>query len=109
MMEGWREAARLDAFDARGFCEVAVGRELVLLIRRGEEVVAVQGLCPHAFARLSGGRVDDGGELHCPRHMARFRLTDGACVAGWVLPALRRYPVRVEDGRILLPEPLAPL
>lgn len=102
----WRTVAALADFPATGLYEVQVDGELVLLVRAKDDVRAVQGLCPHAFARLAGGRVDDEGHLHCPRHLARFRLWDGTCQSGWVVPPLRRYAVRIEKDAVQLPSPL---
>ncbi|SMF37161.1 Ferredoxin subunit of nitrite reductase or a ring-hydroxylating dioxygenase [Tistlia consotensis] len=106
---GWQAVATLQDLPAEGLHEIVVGRHLVLLVRRGGALLAVQGLCPHQAARLVGGRLDDQGWLHCPHHQARFRLADGACGPGWRLPALRRFETRVEAGMVLLPDPLAPL
>ncbi|MFC3226451.1 Rieske (2Fe-2S) protein [Marinibaculum pumilum] len=108
-MSGWQEVATLAAFPESGLLDLAVGREVVLLLRLDDTVQAFQGLCPHQFARLAEGRAADGW-LHCPRHRARFAVSDGHCGAGWVLPPLRRYAVQVDaEGRILLPDPLVPL
>jgi 3-phenylpropionate/trans-cinnamate dioxygenase ferredoxin subunit len=104
----WQPVAALADLPDEGLHEVAVGRHLLLLVRREGEVLAVQGLCPHQFAPLVEGVLDAGGWLHCPRHRACFRLSDGACGPGWVLPPLKRYAVRLEDGMVLLPDPLLP-
>ncbi len=104
---GWQVAAALPEI-SQGLHELILGNEVVLLVRRGDEILAMQGLCPHTFARLADGQIDAEGWLHCPRHKARFRLADGACGSGWVLPPLRQYEVRVADGMVLLPDPLTP-
>jgi 3-phenylpropionate/trans-cinnamate dioxygenase ferredoxin subunit len=88
--------------------EVVIGRSVVVLVRRGNEVLAFQGLCPHQSARLAEGTLV-GNELQCARHLARFRLSDGSCGAGWQLPALKRYAVRIDDDEILLADPLTPI
>lgn len=77
--------------------EIVIDENILVLIRYGDNIGAYQGLCPHQFARLSEGQVVDG-QLNCPRHMARFRLSDGACGPGWSLPPLRRFAVKEEDG-----------
>jgi 3-phenylpropionate/trans-cinnamate dioxygenase ferredoxin subunit len=105
LTDGWRKIAALDNL-ADGLHEVMVGSDVVVIVRLGEKIAAVQGLCPHAFARLSEGSVDDAWRLHCPRHKACFGIDDGLCGPGWVLPPLRRYKVRVEDGDVLLSDPL---
>jgi 3-phenylpropionate/trans-cinnamate dioxygenase ferredoxin subunit len=105
---GWQAVARLADLPENGLADVLLGRQLVLLARRGEEVLAFQGLCPHQFARLSEGRLT-GDWLRCPRHFARFGLADGACGPGWTLPALQRFATRLEAGMVLLPDPLVAL
>lgn len=88
----------------------------VLLVRHGGEVFAVAARCPHMGAPLKNGRLTEDGYLVCPWHRSAFSLRTGD-VAAWtpwppgvgkVLGALRRehalpvYPVRVENGRILV-------
>lgn len=103
---GWRRVATLSEFPESGLLDVVVGRDLVLLVRRGADVSAFQGLCPHQFARLSEGAIEDE-LIRCPHHLARFRLSDGACAGGWALPPLRRYSVRLEGAAVLLRTPLS--
>lgn len=94
------------------------GKELVLA-RVGEEFFAADERCPHMGGRLSKGMLS-GTIIVCPRHGSRFDLRDGR-VARWteatglaltVAKAIRHprplriYPVRVEEGRVLVdPEP----
>jgi 3-phenylpropionate/trans-cinnamate dioxygenase ferredoxin subunit len=96
----------LKDLEPKGMAEIVIGRQLVLLIQHDDQLHAVQGLCPHAFTRLVTGRVTDDGWLACPAHAAMFNLADGRCGRGWILPALRRYPTRLVDGMVLLPDPL---
>jgi 3-phenylpropionate/trans-cinnamate dioxygenase ferredoxin component len=71
----------------------------VLLVRDGERIMACERACPHEQADLSQGRIAQG-RLLCPRHFASFDLDDGVVSAGWPSRPLRRYPVRIEHGRI---------
>lgn len=104
----WQVVASKNQVDAAGLLDVRVGRRVVLLIARSDQILAVQGLCPHQHARLSeGAMVDD--TLQCPHHLARFNVEDGACTGGWQLPPLKRYAVRVENDQVLLSDPLTPL
>ena len=100
----WRVvASRQDVLQA-GMRDVPIGRRIVLLVGRGGEILAFQGLCPHQHARLVEGTLD-GDALQCPRHLARFDLDDGTCGGGWQLPALRRYAVRIDGDDVLLADP----
>ncbi|MCB9739338.1 MAG: Rieske (2Fe-2S) protein [Deltaproteobacteria bacterium] len=63
--------------------------EQVLIVEDGGKLYALAALCPHQFAPLIGGDVEDG-VLVCPLHGWRFALHDGndpdnpyICVRTW--------------------------
>lgn len=79
---------------------VAVGDKLIALFHQGGAYYAIDDVCPHMGASLSGGDVADG-VVTCPWHAWRFRLSDGAWADN---PRIQIgcYPVRVlgEDIQI---------
>ena len=107
--EDWQAVVAVADMPESGIHEVVLGQRLVLIVRTADGFTAVQGLCPHQAARLKDGRVDAEGFLHCPRHMAKFRLVDGVCGGGWELPPLQRFATKIENGTVLIPQPLVPL
>jgi nitrite reductase (NADH) small subunit/3-phenylpropionate/trans-cinnamate dioxygenase ferredoxin subunit len=60
-----------------GSVVVTVGRKDVAVFRVNGRFHAIDDLCPHMGASLSGGYVEDG-VVTCPWHYWRFRLSDGA-------------------------------
>lgn len=79
--------------------KVSAGGIDVLLVRRGERVLAISDACTHRGASLSGGELDDGC-VTCPAHGSRFDLEDGSVLRG---PATGPQPVwetRVAQGRV---------
>lgn len=104
---GWQIAAKAADIPSGAPAEVVIGDVVILVLRKDTagSFIAVQGMCPHGWARLAEGTVQDGW-LHCPRHMAKFQLVDGECGPGWVLPPLRRYSTRVIGEYVLVPDPL---
>jgi nitrite reductase (NADH) small subunit len=56
---------------------VEVNKKDVAIFFVGGKYYAIDDMCPHAGASLSGGTVEDG-IVTCPWHAWRFRLTDGA-------------------------------
>jgi anthranilate 1,2-dioxygenase ferredoxin component len=75
----------------------------VLVCRSDGGLFAVINRCTHAASTLQDGRIRRD-MVACPLHGARFELATGKCVGG-TYPALKTFPVRVEDGRIAVAVP----
>lgn len=65
------------------------------------EYYALDDVCPHAFALLSQGFVEDG-EIECPLHEALFDIKTGKCLGPPADRDVKAYPLRVEDDEIQL-------
>ena len=83
------------------------------LVRVGEAVHAFVNRCPHAGRQLNflPDRFlnPDGSLIQCVAHGALFEKATGECVAGPCAGEhLRRIPVRIEAGAVVLAEPLDP-
>jgi nitrite reductase/ring-hydroxylating ferredoxin subunit len=81
--------------DDRGM-SCTVDGKLVALFRVGDQVHAVGGRCPHQFADLSDGWVEDGYVV-CANHLWCFALADGSMPGNDII-RLPVHAVRVEDG-----------
>jgi nitrite reductase (NADH) small subunit/3-phenylpropionate/trans-cinnamate dioxygenase ferredoxin subunit len=77
---------------------VSVGGKLLAVFCTGGEHHAIDDVCPHMGASLSGGYVENG-IVTCPWHAWRFRLNDGAWADN---PRIKIgcYPVRVEGNEV---------
>ena len=77
---------------------VVVGKKMIALFYAKGQYSAIDDVCPHMGAPLSGGHVEDG-IVTCPWHAWRFRLADGAWADN---PRVKIgcYPVRVEGEQI---------
>lgn len=69
----------------------------VLICREGDELFAVDELCPHENKSMRFGVVFDG-VLTCPHHQYRFKLETGECNRRCA-PAIT-YPLEVVDGDV---------
>lgn len=78
---------------------VEVERVPVLLVRRGDDIHAVDAWCPHAGGPLADGTFE-GDVVECPWHGSRFCLADGKPLQGPAASPLRTFEVREEHGRI---------
>ncbi|HZD24469.1 MAG TPA: Rieske 2Fe-2S domain-containing protein [Acidimicrobiia bacterium] len=66
----------------------------------GNEIIAIEDLCPHAGAMLSYGEISvDDGILTCPEHGSRFDTRSGTRVRGPADEGIKTFPVVVEDGQ----------
>ncbi|WP_277968482.1 MULTISPECIES: non-heme iron oxygenase ferredoxin subunit [Sphingomonas] len=76
----------------------------IAVYRLEDGYFATQDICTHAVASLAEGFVEDG-RIECPLHAGTFCIRTGKART---LPAtipLTTYPVRVDDGRILVGVP----
>ena len=97
--EDWTEALHADALDATKPLSVQVGETPVMLVRDGDEVLALHDRCSHRGCSLATGEVQDGA-IVCPCHGSRFDLRSGEVLVG---PATAPQPVletRTSAGRI---------
>ena len=85
-----------------------VGDHEVLVVKVNGHLRAYDGICPHQSVRLVEGELTEDGVIICKAHRWQFDASSG----GGVNPAnecLRRFPVKIEGGRILVgtePEPV---
>lgn len=97
MSDAWTRVARLaELTEDRPHPSAAGDVELVLL-RRGDAVLAYEGACPHQGALLGEGELEDG-QLVCRAHRWRFEVPSGKKVGGDA--CLRACPVKIEDGAV---------
>ena len=74
------------------------GRAVLVVKLQGDEVVALQGTCPHQRIPLHEGTLQ-GNLLTCRAHLWQFDVTTGRGVN----PAeckLARYPVKIDNGAV---------
>lgn len=85
----WTRALPVDELEGSAPVSVQVGDTPVLLVRDGDEVLALHDRCSHRGCSLSDGDVEDGA-IVCPCHGSRFDLRSGAIRQG---PATAPQPV----------------
>lgn len=80
---------------------IEVEGESVLLCNSGGTHFAIQNQCTHQASPLAGGRVRNGF-ISCPLHGVRFDLATGEPRGSLTRVAVKTYPVRDEDGMIVV-------
>ncbi len=95
----WTQALPIDELDGSAPVAVQVGDTPVLLVRDGDDVLALHDRCSHRGCSLADGEVEDGA-IVCPCHGSRFDLRSGEIRRG---PATAPQPVletRTRAGRV---------
>ena len=97
----WIDIGALDDVPLRGARTVKTRAGCVAIFRTGEaEVFATGGTCPHRGGPLAEGIVHDR-KVTCPLHNWVFDLETGEA-QGADEGRIPTFPIRVEDGRLLL-------
>lgn len=102
----WIDACAIDDLSVgAGTCVLVEGRQVAVFRVDEQNFRAVQNQCPHKGAAVmhQGLIADRGGEpvVLCPLHKRGYHLGDGRCMEEGG-PKLRAYPIRVNEGRILV-------
>jgi len=97
------DLADLAILAARGTLVVKHGRKQIALFHREGRVYACNNRCPHEGYPLSEGTLSDDASgrsclLTCNWHNWKFDLESGETLVGG--DRLRRYPVRLAEGRV---------
>ena len=97
----WIYAAELADVQAREVMAVSTdGHDLALYSVDGQ-VYCTANACTHGDAWLSEGFLIDG-EIECPLHQGRFDVKTGEPTCEPACEAVRRYPIKIEDGRVFV-------
>jgi NADPH-dependent 2,4-dienoyl-CoA reductase/sulfur reductase-like enzyme/nitrite reductase/ring-hydroxylating ferredoxin subunit len=80
-----------------------VGKDQVLLLRRGQEIFAIGAHCTHYHAPLADGLVD-GHTIRCPWHHACFDLRTGEALHAPAFIPAGSWTVGELDGKIVVGE-----
>ena len=102
------QVATLAGFAPGTMRSVEIGDIKILLVRDADQVHAYGASCPHAGAPLGEGAICEG-RIVCPWHKASFDMRSGRLLEPPALDPLTRYPVLLEEGRVMVStEPVAP-
>jgi nitrite reductase/ring-hydroxylating ferredoxin subunit len=98
-MSTWHTVAQSADLDPDFPFGCEIGEQKIALYQCDGEVHALEDVCPHAYALLSQGFVDEG-KIECPLHAAQFEIATGKCLTAIGQRDLKKFPVRVVDGSV---------
>ena len=96
----------LDQLHDGGLLAGKIDGEDVVLARRGDEVFAVGGACPHYHGALADGLIV-GETIRCPLHHACFSLRTGEALSAPALDPIACWRVERTGDRVFVREKLA--
>jgi nitrite reductase/ring-hydroxylating ferredoxin subunit/uncharacterized membrane protein len=74
-----------------------LGSNQLVLVRQGEQILALHDVCAHAGGPLNEGQLVDGA-IECPWHQSRYRMSNGDVLQGPSVYHQPAYEVRATDG-----------
>jgi 3-phenylpropionate/trans-cinnamate dioxygenase ferredoxin subunit len=95
----WIDAGPVAALGDGQTLSLAMGRRMVAVARSGEEFFAIEDVCTHDGAELTGGAIE-GAEIICPRHGARFCLRTGEALTPPAYEPVRVFATKIDDGHL---------
>lgn len=96
-MSDWVDVAQASEIEPGGYRVVDVDDVDVVVFNLDGEFYALEDVCTHDGAELSGGSVEDDC-IVCPRHGARFCIKTGEALTPPAYEPTEVFPVRVTDG-----------
>jgi len=101
LQSNFREAAKLAEIEDDEPLGVEIDGVHIALYRLHGKIFATENICPHQFALLSDGYMDEReGSVECPLHQARFDIRTGAVLCGPTERQIMVFPVQIEDDRV---------
>jgi 3-phenylpropionate/trans-cinnamate dioxygenase ferredoxin component len=101
-MNNWVKVARKSDIGSAGL-DINVGGEEILLIKDGDEILALSNICSHQEKELAGGLIEDNAWV-CPHHGARFELRTGKALSMPAVEDIRSYSVKCEGDEVFIEE-----
>lgn len=100
-IDGWVCLAKRDQITPDTPLTIEEGEHGVGLYEVDDQLYAIEDVCPHAYALLSQGFVQDG-KVECPLHAAVFDIKTGKCLEGPADRDLQTYPVLVKGNDVYI-------
>jgi 3-phenylpropionate/trans-cinnamate dioxygenase ferredoxin subunit len=99
MMATWIDAGLTANLQDGQTKSIAAGRCMIAVVRSGDTFFAIEDVCTHDGAALTGGEIE-GDEIICPRHGARFCLRTGEALSPPAYEPVRVFATKIEHEHL---------
>lgn len=104
-MSDWVDVAQKNEIEPGGYRVVEVDDVDVVVCNLNGEFFALEDVCTHDGAELSGGHIEDDC-IVCPRHGAYFCIKTGEAMTPPAYEPTETFPVRItEAGTVQVRDP----
>lgn len=100
-MSDWVTVGGVEEIPPGSYKSVDVDDVAVVVVNCEGRFHAIEDVCTHDGAELSGGEVADC-KIVCPRHGATFDLKTGEALTPPAYEPVDTLPVKIEDGQVLV-------
>ena len=101
MSKQWVAVGKVDDVPAGGVRVFDTPSGEVAVCNADGKFYAIQDVCTHDGGPLGEG-ILEGCAIECPRHGAQFDIRTGEVLRAPAYLPVRTFPVRIDDGRILV-------
>lgn len=95
----WIDAGAVSGWHDGEVRPIVAGRRVIAVARSGGQFFAIEDVCTHDGAELTGGTIE-GTEIICPRHGARFCLRTGEALTPPAYEPVRVFETKVESEHL---------
>jgi 3-phenylpropionate/trans-cinnamate dioxygenase ferredoxin component len=95
----WIDAGPAEELRDGHAVSISTGRRMIAVARSGGAYFAIEDICTHDGAELTGGAIE-GTEIICPRHGARFCLRTGEALSPPAYEPVRVFATKIEGGHL---------
>ena len=100
-MAEFERVASADEMETGERKSIIVNDYPALLFRIDDQYYAIEDVCTHDGQPLTAGYLN-GKAITCPRHGARFDITNGNALCMPATEAVRTFEVEVRDGEVFV-------
>lgn len=90
-----------ELFSAKELVEIDIKGKKICIALHQNQVYACAAKCPHASGHLVDGFVDAAGNIVCPLHRYKFKLSNGFNTSGEGY-YLKTYSIKITDEGIFV-------